>query len=138
MRSTGYKMLERVLRAGKNSGTSGQGIDLAVSGRGGEFSCGERQLLSLARAIVSGAKVVVLDEATASVDSRTDGMIQQRIREHLRDCTVITVAHRLETIVDSDRILAMESGRVVEWDTPAALLEAGGFFARLIEETGRV
>lgn len=116
----------------------GHGLDMVVCEKGSNFSAGERQLLSLARAILSGVKVVVLDEASASLDNHTDILIQKTIREQLLDCTVLTIAHRLATIADSDRVLVMDAGEMVEFDTPANLLRQKGFFARLVEETGRI
>lgn len=123
------------------SGTNekeGHGLDLMVNEKGSNFSAGERQLLSLARAILSGVRVVVLDEASASLDNHTDMLVQKTVREQLSDRTVLTIAHRLATIADSDRILVMDAGEVVEFDTPAMLLSKGGYFKRLIEETGPV
>lgn len=117
---------------------SGEGLDLAVRDRGGNFSAGERQLLSLARAILSGVKIVLLDEASASLDNTTDMLVQRTVREELRGRTVVTIAHRLATVVDCDRVMVVDGGRVVEMDTPRKLLEAGGWFARLVERSGPV
>lgn len=117
---------------------NGYGLDLVVHEKGSNFSSGERQLLALARAILSGVQVVVLDEASASLDNHTDMLVQKTVREELSDRTVLTIAHRLATIADSDRILVMEAGEVVEFDTPLRLIEIGGYFARLVEETGRI
>lgn len=116
----------------------GSGLDSIVQEKGSNFSSGERQLLALARAILSGVSVVVLDEASASLDNQTDKIVQKTVREELSDRTVLTIAHRLATIVDSDRVLVMDSGEMVEFDTPSKLVESGGYFARLIDETGRI
>lgn len=116
----------------------GHGLDLIVQEKGSNFSAGERQLLSLARAILSGVKIVVLDEASASLDNHTDMLVQKTVREQLSDCTVLTIAHRLATIADSDRVLVVDAGEVVEFDTPSKLLDSGGYFAKLVEETGRI
>ena len=98
------------------------GLQHEISEAGSNLSLGQRQLMCLARALLKKAKILVLDEATASVDFVTDSLIQQTIRSEFSDCTIITIAHRLKTIADSDRILSMDKGRVVEFDTPEKLL----------------
>lgn len=97
-------------------------LETEVREGGNNFSIGERQLLCMARAVLQRAKVVVLDEATASVDLQTDEIVQTMLREEFRDSTVITIAHRIETILDSDRILVLDKGRVAEFDKPSVLL----------------
>jgi len=98
---------------------------------------GQRQIIALARAIVRGAKVLILDEATASVDADTDNAIQASIRTELKHSTLITIAHRLQTIADYDKIMVLDSGKLVEFDTPLKLLEKeGGIFRALVEESG--
>lgn len=110
------------------------GLDSEIRDNGGNLSLGERQLLCLARVILSGGKIVVLDEASAFLDNATDTLIQQTVRQELADRTIITVAHRLATIADYDRILVIDSGKVVEFDTPSALMSSGGYFARLVQD----
>lgn len=90
---------------------------------GGEnLSVGQRQLICLARALLRKTKVLILDEATAAVDLETDSMIQTTIRKEFKDCTILTIAHRLNTIMDSTRILVLDKGKIGEFDSPSNLL----------------
>ncbi|XP_025986918.1 multidrug resistance-associated protein 1 isoform X4 [Solenopsis invicta] len=90
---------------------------------GGEnLSVGQRQLICLARALLRKTKVLILDEATAAVDLETDDLIQTTIRQEFKDCTVLTIAHRLNTILDSDRVIVLDNGLIVEYDSPEVLL----------------
>ncbi|KAK2954208.1 Multidrug resistance-associated protein [Blattamonas nauphoetae] len=115
-----WEVLEMVEMKDVVSGLEG-GLDWEVREGGRNLSTGQRQLLCFGRAILNERKVIVMDEATASVDGETDGKIQRTIREHCKDKTVIVIAHRLNTIMDSDRILVMDNGTVAEFDTPATL-----------------
>ncbi|KAJ8933698.1 hypothetical protein NQ314_013864 [Rhamnusium bicolor] len=112
-------------------------LDFMVSEGGSNFSLGQRQLICLARAILRNNKILVLDEATANVDHRTDAFIQEAIRRKFVDCTVLTIAHRLNTIMDSDKVLVMDAGAMVEFDHPHSLLQIpDGFFHRMVLQTG--
>ena len=99
------------------------GLDTETTEYGRNFSQGQRQLLCLARALLSKSQVLLLDEATSHVDYETDAIVQATIRESFNGCTILAIAHRVQTIIDSDRILVMDAGFVVEYDAPLALLQ---------------
>nr|QBM06364.1 ATP-binding cassette sub-family C member 7 [Daphnia magna] len=99
------------------------GLSTDVQERGKLFSVGQKQLLCLARALLLNSKVICIDEATASVDAETDRLIQKTIRSAFRHSTVLTIAHRLETIMDSDQVAVMSAGQLIEFDSPSKLLE---------------
>ncbi|KAH7568509.1 hypothetical protein JRO89_XS06G0008600 [Xanthoceras sorbifolium] len=123
--------LKDVIR--KNS----SGLDAEVSEGGENFSVGQRQLLSLARALLRRSKILVLDEATAAVDVRTDALIQRTIREEFKSCSMLIIAHRLNTIIDCDRVIVLDAGQVLEHDTPETLLlTEEGAFSRMVQSTG--
>uniref|UniRef100_A0A669EP13 ABC-type glutathione-S-conjugate transporter n=1 Tax=Oreochromis niloticus TaxID=8128 RepID=A0A669EP13_ORENI len=106
---------------------------------GGEnLSLGQRQLVCLARALLRKTKILVLDEATAAVDLETDTLIQSTIRTQFEDCTVLTIAHRLNTIMDYTRVIVMDRGHVSEMDSPANLISQRGQFYRMCREAGLV
>ncbi|KAJ8954549.1 hypothetical protein NQ318_000783 [Aromia moschata] len=114
------------------------GLDSRISEGGSNFSVGQRQLLCLARAIIRNNKILVLDEATANVDPHTDVLIQNTIRRKFANCTVLTIAHRLHTIMDSDKVLVMDAGKSVEFDHPHKLLQnPNGTFYGLVMQTGK-
>jgi ABC-type multidrug transport system fused ATPase/permease subunit len=114
-----------------------QDLTDVVQDGGSNYSVGQRQLLVIARALLRGSSIVIMDEATAAVDADTDARIQRVLRNDFVNATCLTVAHRINTIIDSDYILVMCDGRAVEFDTPRALINRGGLFADLVEASGR-
>ncbi|CAF1547050.1 unnamed protein product [Rotaria magnacalcarata] len=113
------------------------GLHSIVSEGGSNLSVGQKQLVCLARAILKMSKILVIDEATANVDNATDELIQRAIREKFKYCTVLTVAHRLRTVIDSDRILVLGNGTVLEFDAPSSLLSnPTSHFTSLVEQAG--
>uniref|UniRef100_A0A8C5H4M2 Multidrug resistance-associated protein 1 n=1 Tax=Gouania willdenowi TaxID=441366 RepID=A0A8C5H4M2_GOUWI len=103
---------------------------------GDNLSVGQRQLLCLARALLRKTKILVLDEATAAVDMETDNLIQSTIRSQFEGCTVLTIAHRLNTIMDYTRVLVLEKGEVVEFDSPSSLIGQRGSFYKMAKDSG--
>ncbi|KAG4101689.1 P-loop containing nucleoside triphosphate hydrolase protein [Neocallimastix lanati (nom. inval.)] len=122
-------------------------LDSEVRPNGENFSVGQRQLLCLARAMIRGSHILIMDEATASVDIETDAIIQRALRTNFSEATVLTIAHRLNTIIDYDKILVLDKGELLEFDSPKNLLfeknENGDLvptnkteFSKLVDETG--
>lgn len=113
------------------------GLQTKMSEGGSNFSVGLRQLVCLARAILRKNKILVLDEATANIDPHTDSLIQTTIRRKFENCTVLTIAHRLHTIIDSDKVLVIDAGQLIEFDHPYKLLQSNGAFYNMVQQTGR-
>jgi ATP-binding cassette subfamily B protein len=107
------------------------GLDAKVDERGENFSAGERQLIAFARALYRDAPIVILDEATASIDSNTEARIQHALEELMKGRTALVIAHRLSTVRSADRILCFQQGRLVEQGSHEELLRQGGLYARL-------
>jgi ABC-type multidrug transport system fused ATPase/permease subunit len=99
------------------------GLSFSVAEGGENFSIGQRQLICLARALVRRSKLLLLDEATSSVDYETDLLIQKTIKSEFKSSTVLTIAHRLNNIMEADRVLVMDAGEVAEFDTPSNLIQ---------------
>ncbi|XP_042110921.1 ATP-binding cassette sub-family C member 4 isoform X2 [Ovis aries] len=113
-------------------------MDTELAESGSNFSVGQRQLVCLARAILRKNRILIIDEATANVDPRTDELIQKKIREKFAHCTVLTIAHRLNTIIDSDKIMVLDSGRLKEYDEPYVLLQnRDSLFYKMVQQLGK-
>ncbi|KAL5477508.1 hypothetical protein EMCRGX_G024318 [Ephydatia muelleri] len=131
-----WDVLEQVQLKAVMEGLEG-GLENQVSEGGSNFSVGQRQLVCLARALLRKNKILVLDEATANIDLKTDGIIQSAIRGSFCECTVLTIAHRLNTVMDCDRILVMDNGQIVEYDEPGVLLQdPNSLLKTMVERTG--
>uniref|UniRef100_A0A453M826 ABC transporter domain-containing protein n=1 Tax=Aegilops tauschii subsp. strangulata TaxID=200361 RepID=A0A453M826_AEGTS len=109
-------------------------LDASVVDNGENWSVGQRQLLCLGRVMLKHSKILFMDEATASVDSQTDAVIQRIIREDFAECTIISIAHRIPTVMDCDRVLVVDAGLAKEFDRPAALIERPSLFGALVQE----
>ncbi|KAM7127618.1 multidrug resistance-associated protein 1-like isoform 4-T4 [Ciconia maguari] len=107
-----------------------------ISEGGENLSVGQRQLVCLARVLLRKTKILVLDEATASVDMETDNLVQFTIKREFYNCTILTIAHRLHTVMDSERVLVLDAGRILEYDTPHNLLQRKGAFSEMVAEAG--
>ncbi|KAF3857402.1 hypothetical protein F7725_009261 [Dissostichus mawsoni] len=113
-------------------------LETVLAESGSNFSVGQRQLVCLARAVLRQNRILVIDEATANVDPGTDELIQKTIRDKFRECTVLTIAHRLNTIIDSDRIMVLDSGTIQELDRPFNLLQnKDGALYKMTQQMGR-
>ena len=130
-----WQALEQVGLATTVRGMEG-GLNAVIAETGSNLSSGQRQLLCMARALLRSSRILILDEATSSIDTATDGIIQSTISNAFKDSTVLTIAHRLHTIITSDRVLVLEQGRIKEYDTPSALLaNADSSFKRLVDDS---
>ena len=113
------------------------GLSHSVTEGGDNLSVGQKQLICLSRALLRKSRIIVLDEATAAVDIETDELIQLTIRKEFKDCTIVTIAHRLNTIMDYDRVLVMDNGQIAEYDTPHALLsDSKSIFYSMAKDAG--
>merc|ERR1712088_968079 len=114
-----------------------EGLQHEITWGGENLSVGQRQLICLARALLRKTKILVLDEATAAIDLETDNLIQTTIRAEFDGCTIITIAHRLNTVLDYDRILVLKDGNVAEIDSPKQLMQTeGSIFRTMCQDAG--
>ncbi|KAF9243723.1 hypothetical protein BU15DRAFT_71850 [Melanogaster broomeanus] len=112
-------------------------LDSPIASGGGNLSVGQRQILALARAMVRGSKLLILDEATSAIDYKTDTAIQSSLRNEMRDVTQIIIAHRLQTIIDAEKIIVLDAGNIVEFGSPKELLQKEkGMLKALVDESG--
>ena len=100
------------------------GLKYKVSEGGLNLSVGERQLICIARAIMRKSKIIIMDEATSSIDYKTESLIQKSLEKSLKDSTVITIAHRIKTIINYDRIIVLQSGELIEQGSPRQLINS--------------
>ena len=98
------------------------GINQIIQEGGSNLSVGEKQLICITRAILRKTKIIILDEATASIDYKTEEIIQKALNEIMSDSTMICIAHRIKTVVNADKIIVLENGKIIEFDTPKNLL----------------
>ncbi|KAH9031756.1 P-loop containing nucleoside triphosphate hydrolase protein [Lactarius pseudohatsudake] len=110
-------------------------LDSSIEDEGSNLSIGQRSLVSLARALVKDSKILILDEATASVDYETDRKIQETIADEFRDRTILCIAHRLRTIISYDRICVLDNGKIVEYDAPEVLYAQDGIFRGMCDRS---
>ena len=128
-----WNVLEEVEMKGSIASLPNKLQEIVAEG-GSNFSAGQRQLLCIARVLLRKPSILVLDEATASIDANTDIKIQKTIRNCFGDSTVLTIAHRINTIIDNDKILVLDQGKIIEYGSPNQLLEIDkGIFKSLYE-----
>uniref|UniRef100_A0A0A9GBQ8 ABC transporter domain-containing protein n=1 Tax=Arundo donax TaxID=35708 RepID=A0A0A9GBQ8_ARUDO len=128
-----WQALERIQLKGVVA-SKPEKLDAPVADSGENWSVGQRQLLCLGRVILKRAQILFMDEATASVDSQTDGTIQKITRQEFSSCTIISIAHRIPTVMDCDRVLVLDAGLVKEFDAPSRLIEQQSLFGAMVQE----
>ena len=114
---------------------SDKNLDYIINENGNNISIGEKQLICIARALLKKTKIIIMDEAMANIDCVTEGILQKNIHKIMEDCTVITIAHRIKTVINYDKILVLNNGEMVEFDTPKKLIDKKGLFYQLYKES---
>ena len=114
-----------------------QGYDTMIGENGSKLSGGERQRISIARALLKDSPIVLLDEATASLDVENESQVQEALSNLLADKTVLVIAHRMRTVMNADKIVVLDEGRLVEQGPPDELLRQQGLFAKMVDLQGR-
>ena len=127
------------LFTGKENQNKFSNLDTVITEGGGNLSQGERQLVCLARSLLRNTKIILLDETTSSIDYNTDYILQRSLREHFNNLNILTIAHRLRTIIDYDKILVLDAGKVVEYDNPYVLItNTDSLFYRMCENSSEL
>ena len=126
---------EVIKEVGLEEFMSDKNLDYIITENGSNISIGEKQLICIARALLKKSKIIIMDEATANIDYKTETVLQNSINKGMKDCTVITIAHRIKTIINYDKIMVLNNGEMVEFDTPKNLIEKKGLFYQLYKES---
>ena len=113
----------------------GKSLDYKIEENGGNISVGEKQLICVARALLKKTKIILMDEATANIDYKTEEILKRNINEDTKGCTVITIAHRIKTVINYDKILVLKDGEIDAFDTPDNLIKSKGLFYQLYKES---
>jgi ABC-type multidrug transport system fused ATPase/permease subunit len=124
-----------LVEVGLSEFLEGKDLDYKIEDNGNNISVGEKQLLCIARALIKKTKIILMDEATANIDYRTESILKKNINEDMKESTVITIAHRIKTIINYDKILVLKEGEIEEFDTPQNLIEKKGLFYQLYKES---
>ena len=129
------EILKLLKEVGLNDFMADKNLDYKIEENGNNISVGEKQLLCIARALLKKTKIILMDEATANIDYRTEAALKKNIHEDMEESTVITIAHRIKTIINYDKILVLNEGEIEEFDTPQKLIDKKGLFYQLYKES---
>ena len=130
-----FEILKTLREVGLNDFMKDKSLDYRIEDNGNNISVGEKQLLCIARALLQKTKIILMDEATANIDYRTESALKKNIHESVEESTIITIAHRIKTIINYDKILVLKEGEIEEFDTPQKLIEKKGLFYQLYKES---